>query len=204
MCNDYDWFMAFDIDEFLTFTDSQKTIDMYLSEDKFNNIDVIKINWMCFGDSGKLYDEPGVPIWERLTEPLPWDHSTWGRYDNQNIKLIVRTGLSLKYETPHVIKCNDYKACIATGGVIDDDVKHYDISLMIDFSYAYLRHYITKTISEWMENKMQRGYPDYNNYYTSLYPGAFFRHGNEWTLEKQNIIDKYMYENYIRKDGITK
>ena len=210
LCKNYDWFMAFDIDEFLTFKDNEITIDEFLSQQKFINTDVIYINWMCFGDSDKLRDEPGVPIYKRLTKPIKDDNRTWKNgystvgynqtfFDNQNFKSIVRTNIdNVKYYCAHRPEVQNNKLCIKnpSGEKISKNNIYTD---SVDFSCAYLRHYVTKTISEWIENKMQRGYPDMNNEYYTLYPAAFFRHGNEWTIEKQEIIDKYIYENYIRK-----
>ena len=209
MCKSYDWVMALDIDEFLTFTDDNMTIDKYLSQDHFSDVNEIWINWMCYGDSGKIYPEPGVAVYDYLTEPIKDGHSTWndpatGRLDNQNIKLILRTNLPIEYESPHIVKYPDnydFTVAIATGEHVIGCEKYLNYSERIDFSCAYIRHYVTKTISEWMQFKMQRGYPSYNNYYVAVYPGAFFRHGNQWTIEKQEFIDKFMYENYVKKDG---
>lgn len=208
-CKEYDWVMALDIDEFLTFTDENMTVSDFLSQQHFTDTDMIYINWKCYGDSDKIYYEAGIPIYERLTQPIAFDNRTWKDaestigftqlfYDNQHVKSIVRTNKNVQYLCPHnVVSYSHEKLCVknASGNNISD----YAITENIDYSCAYIRHYITKTIQEWMENKMQRGFPDSNNKYYTLYPAAFFRHGNKWTIEKQEYIDKFMYENYIKK-----
>ena len=207
-CNEYDWVMAIDIDEFLTFADENMTISDFLSQPCFNDTDIIYVNWKCYGDSGKIYREPDIPIYERLTEPIAFDTRTWKdaystvgftqlHYDNQCVKTIVRTNKNIKYLNSHIPDL-----VTKTAGGINEFVNPIEaVTKNVDFSCAYFRHYITKTIQEWMENKMQRGYPDSNNKYYTLYPAAFFRHGNQWTIEKQEFIDKFMYENYVKKDG---
>ena len=219
LCNDYDWVMAVDIDEFLTFTDENMTIDKYLLKNEFQKCDVIYVNWLNYGDSGKIYREPNIPVYERLTQPIAADNRTWENamsilgcnqyeYDNQTIKSIVRTRKQIKYINSHIVQSmtDDELCAMNTAGIIlpQSAIIEYGVLQLdyCDFSCAYLRHYVTKTIQEWMESKMQRGFPDaYNNCYYTKYPTSFFRHGNEWTIEKQEFIDKFMYENYVKKDG---
>ena len=213
-CKEYDWVMAVDIDEFLTFADENITINDFLSQSCFNDTDMIYVNWKCYGDSDKIYYEAGIPIYERLTQPIAFDNCTWKNaystigftqlhYDNQTVKSIVRTNKNIQYVNSHVpVNCGESDLVTKTAAGVNESVNPIEsVTKSVDFSCAYLRHYITKTLQEWMENKMQRGYPDSNNKYYTLYPAAFFRHGNKWTIEKQEFIDKFMYENYVKKDG---
>lgn len=209
-CKEYDWVFAIDIDEFLTFTDKNMTVNDFLSQQQFIDTDIIYINWMCYGDSDKIYYEAGIPIYKRLTKPIAFDNRTWIDaqstigytqlfYDNQHVKSFVRTNKNIQYLCPHNVVEFDKNTILQVKNASGVSVPNNGLTDNVDFSHAYIRHYITKTIQEWMENKMQRGYPDENNKYYTLYPSAFFRHGNKWTIEKQEFIDKFMYENYIKK-----
>ena len=186
------------------------TVSDFLSQQQFIDTDIIYINWMCYGDSDKIYYEAGIPIYERLTKPIAFDNRTWIDaqstigytqlfYDNQHVKSFVRTNKNIQYLCPHNVVEFDKNTILQVKNASGVSVPNNGLTDNVDFSHAYIRHYITKTIQEWMENKMQRGYPDENNKYYTLYPSAFFRHGNKWTIEKQEFIDKFMYENYIKK-----
>ena len=58
----------FDIDEYLEFVNKSKTINEYLSEDRFKKCEVIKINWLMFNDNNLIYYDNRT-LQERFTEP---------------------------------------------------------------------------------------------------------------------------------------
>jgi hypothetical protein len=51
------WMLYFDIDEYLEFVDKKITINDYLSQDRFNKCEVIKINWVMYINENLLYYE---------------------------------------------------------------------------------------------------------------------------------------------------
>lgn len=54
--NEYDWIAFFDVDEFLVINSKLtncESISQFLSQDKYNNISSICVNWRIFGDSGQ-------------------------------------------------------------------------------------------------------------------------------------------------------
>ena len=71
LSKDYDYMGFFDIDEFLYLND--KTIPDWLAEHKeFDDTDVIKFNWLYYGDNGLVHYD-NRPVQERFKEPCPID-----------------------------------------------------------------------------------------------------------------------------------
>lgn len=156
----YDWIAFFDCDEFLTFTDGVDDIHGFLSKKKFLPYQLMHINWKVYGDND-LLDNDGGSVVDRFKEPItPYDFKA--QYldipVNDHIKSIVRGGLSYVRwnETPHTLAGLDYHCCNPLGESVRANSPFQDY----DFSVAYIRHYTTKTIGEWVKNKMKRGIPD--------------------------------------------
>lgn len=153
----YDWIAFFDCDEFLTFVDDKMDIHSFLSLEKFLPFQAVHINWMIFGDND-LLDDDGRNIIERFPEPyLPLDFCTRERPWNDHIKSILRGGLSsFKWKSPHT-PSSAYLFCCNSEGKKVELISPFQKYV---FNTAYLRHYRTKTIGEWVSNKMKRGFPD--------------------------------------------
>lgn len=154
----YDWIAFFDVDEFLTFTDGGDNIHDFLTQKKFLPYQLMHINWKVYGDNN-LLDNDGRNVVERFVEPIPYD--TKVAYDfpvNNHVKTIVRGGLSyVKWnKTPHTPNCIGYVCCNPLGESVCANSPFQDYG----FNVAYIRHYSTKTIGEWVKNKMKRGIPD--------------------------------------------
>lgn len=156
---EFDWIAFFDCDEYLTFTDNSTDIHAFLSQEKFLPYQAIHVNWMVFGDN-ELLDYDGRSVTERFINPvLPLNFVTHNRPVNNHIKTIIRGGKgmsSLKWHSPHTPH-SDYLRCCSPEAV-ETDIR----SPFQDFVFetVYLRHFSTKTIGEWITNKMKRGLPD--------------------------------------------
>ena len=64
------WFIFFDIDEYLEFTDKNMNIRTYLDMPIFDKCDTIKIHWYIHDDNNLLYYDER-PLMERLNHSLP-------------------------------------------------------------------------------------------------------------------------------------
>ena len=186
--DDYDWFAFFDCDEFLVLT-KKKTIDEYLSSILFKNFDMIHLNWMCYGDSG-LLESDGRGLNEMFTEPIPYDTNV--AYDfpeNNHVKTLVRGGINcnvLFKDTPHtpfiVVDCCNNR------GIRCNSAWPF---IKYDFSEAYLKHFSTKTVTDYCE-KMKKGFPDQKwdgSRVKDLVATRFFRY-NLPTKEKVEIVKR--------------
>jgi len=178
----YDWMAFFDFDEFLVM--KQGTVKQWLGTFGRDE-DVALVNWMCMTDGGMIYND-GRPLTERFTEPMPYDRCVQRRFpENDHVKSIVRGGLSeVCFTNPHVPATPHNPR--------PSPFRRYD------FSAACLKHFTTKTISEWMSNKCQRGVGDRSKEdFDRKYAGRFFMY-NERTPEKQAYMD-----GFVRNAGMT-
>ena len=148
--NDYDWICFFDTDEFISI--NTKTINELLSNERYNNFNIIKLAWRVYGDNNQLYYED-KPVLERFTDAPHIQISHFA----PNYKCIVRTTLPfIHYEGPHYISDNKYiKACNSLGISINNNRN----VIINDFSNCYLKHMWCKSTEEFIQ-KMSRGYPD--------------------------------------------
>ena len=120
---------------------------------------MIHINWMCYGDSGKLEKEEGT-LKDRFPSPvMPYDFKkTYNFPDNNHIKSIVRGGLeNIEFNktgwshTPEGVS-----NCCNNKGISCNPNSPF---VPYDFTDAYLKHYVTKSTEEYIE-KIKRGFPD--------------------------------------------
>lgn len=192
----YDWIAFFDVDEFLTFSDGSDDIHDFLNQEKFLPYQLLHINWKVYGDND-LLDNDGRNVIERFVEPLPYNTRMYSSNlpENNHIKSIVRGGLSYVRwnKGPHTPICTGYHCCNPLGEHVNANSPFQNY----DFSVAYIRHYSTKTIGEWVKNKMKRGIPDRSveSWKELLNLDSFFRY-NRKTDEKQ------LYAEHILKDEL--
>jgi hypothetical protein len=185
----FDWFLFIDCDEFLYINEFNNIKD-FLTQTKFNNFDMIHINWMTYGDSNNIFYE-NKPLNERFTTPiLPIDFKVDYEFaHNNHIKSIVRGGMDeLVWGcTPHT-PSNNLKCCGADGNVCDSTSPF----LQFDFTYAHFKHYTTKTIEEFLTIKVNRGFPDGNkDLFKIINPIENFFKFNSITEEKIEYIKEY-------------
>ena len=179
----YDWIAYVDIDEYITLV-REETIEAYLSQDKFNEFNIIKLNWLIYGDNDNVRYE-NKPVIERFTTPCDLDLAHY--YDfpqNYHIKSIVRGGLGvIRWGTPHnpdVYGCS----CNGVGERVDDG----PFSVM-NYEEAYIKHFATKTAEEYLQ-KIIIGTPDrvHSLSYKLQLKKIFFKY-NKWTEEKEKILN---------------
>ena len=174
--NDFDWIAFFDFDEFLTLV-KDKDIKSYLSH--FEDFQGVKINWMIYTDNN-LIKSDGRGVLERFTTPMKYDRCITCRFpENNHTKSIIRCGIeNLKWnKTPHTV--SNIKYCNSIGDSCSNSpFEPYN------FKFAYIKHFTTKTIEEYINNKIKRGYPD----------------GNKDWFKKNNIIDKFFKYNDITNE----
>lgn len=157
-CYDYgefDWVLFIDIDEFFTLSEGSgyKDVESFIEARK-NDADAILINWRNYGDNGQLYYSPDGVI-HRFPNPLPDWYSLWNLWgnapENGHIKTFVRFGLNFKNAGPH-IGSGEFSTCNAEGKLVPNVFVQQEQT----YKVAYIRHYVTKSISEWAEQKVKR------------------------------------------------
>lgn len=181
---EYDWIAFFDADEFLIINDGS---DIHSFMARFNDYECLLLNWMVMTDSGQIYNTYR-PLMERFTVPMAYDkHVGYMFPENNHVKSIVKGGQGIiKFSTPH-IPLSVMACCDASGNSVNQSS-----FVPYNHSVAYLRHFQYKTIDEWINKKMRRGYPDqtYQYFLQNSSVENFFRI-NEKTQEKVEYLEKH-------------
>ena len=180
----YQWMAFFDFDEYLTMV---RDNDVHKLMERYEGHNCVFFNWMNYGDNGLVHDD-GRKLQERFTQPLP---DQYVQYDdileNDHIKCMVRGGVKnlCFFVCPH-LPSSKIDCCDSLGNTCEQ--KPYQKQ---NYSVAYLKHYITKTIEEWASNKWQKGAGTHMDIeeFRFRYTGRFFKY-NEWTPEKENVMRK--------------
>ena len=185
--NEYDWIAFFDFDEFLIL-EKDNDIKSYLS--RFDEgKQCVLINWMIMDDNDLIHND-GRNLLERFTRPMNENYPGIHPFkENDHVKSIVRGGLdNINFcETPHSPK-NDIVFCDSVGNICE-----YCYHKKRTFSGAYLKHFTTKTIEEWCNNKFMKGTADrdYDLFKQTYGIDAFFKF-NKKTIEKERYMKKYL------------
>ncbi len=191
---DYDWIAFFDCDEYLTFVDAQTDIHSFLKQNKFLPYQVVHINWKVYGDN-EQFDTDGRSIIERFKDPvMPIDFKT--KYtsfpENDIVKSVVRGGLRHIICDAHTPRSKYYSCCDTTGSPVRLNASNQPFN----FSVAYLRHYSTKTIGEWVRTKMIRGDVHHSGIIASEKASLdYFFRLNRRTEEKIRYAESLMKKN---------
>ena len=184
---EYDWFLFFDIDEFLTLP-AGISLKSLLADDIYADYNMIHVNWLVYGDCGLVYND-GRPCLERFVEPLPLDkRTTYNFPDNFHVKAMIRGGLDhCKFISPHTAAVPG-KCCTLTG----NQCEMYSPFAPYDFRRGFLKHFTTKTAQEYAM-KIKRGFCDRdwrgNLDEKQRMIDLFFKR-NEYTKEKASIFEQ--------------
>ena len=173
---DFDWFGFFDIDEFLYICDG-KSLNSFLSSDKFKNTDVIQFNWKCFGDNDLLKYED-KPVRERF--------KTKSRLQSEHVKSMVRGGFTNISLPCHIAIVKNGRYSYPNGKKTKCNFKQ-----PISLECAYVEHYLTKTIDEWCDRKFGTTSATGKDYFNDIDSRIkiFFAH-NKMTPEKKKIVEE--------------
>ena len=181
----YDWLAFFDFDEFLCFARPVRCDAIAATQLAAFLASIpaayhaVMIPWLMMTDSGLVRND-NRPCMERFTES-----TTRGE---QQGKCITRTGIAGARFTKsvHVPYTPVLNCCNPKG----EPTAQHRLQPQ-DTSVAYLKHFSTKTIEEWLTNKWQKGaagcrYEKFQRQYAD-----YFFTINERTLEKEAFIKNF-------------
>ena len=187
----FDWCLFCDIDEFLF---GVKDIHEFLSNPIYNDYQQIRVKWKLFGDDGMIERDMEVPVYKAfnkvLTKSLNRNLYDVGTLQKQG-KAFVKGNIEGAFSTsPHFFSIkerkNILKSCLPSGVetksaiIINDDYSKETV---------FLHHYMTKTLSEFIKQKMNRTDAVFKNYKLGF---NYFWRINKKTNEKVNYIYKNM------------
>ena len=175
--HNFKWCAFIDIDEFIILG-KWDNISQFVNDKIFKNAELIRLKWHIFGDDD-LIERPFIqPIYKEIKKRLI------GHFYENQLKSIVKGNLngiffkSVHY--PHI------KSKVPSKQFLSDGTKIPNAKIEIKSKNkepAYINHYITKTISEFIEQKLYRGNAALNqldlNYFWLI---------NKKTKKKQDYI----------------
>lgn len=188
--NNYDWILFIDIDEFL-FLEKHNNVKEFVSGFS-DDVDVIRLNWKHYTDSDKLDVKDG-------------NYNVLGRFPTEihvyfdfYAKSMIRTKINVKDEDIHV----------TSHGIFDRELRCYDALgnkcnsgryvKNIIHETAWINHYKTKTIGEYIRQKYFRGGPNKaSSYKYKDWKKTFFETNivrEEKLKYAEELIEKYNKE----------
>lgn len=159
----FDWVLFVDIDEFLM---GVKDIHNLTNI----NYQQVRIKWKLFGDDNIIERDTSIPVNGFFKQEK---HD--GRLEYQN-KSLVRGGLNIQINSCHFVKY--LKSCFPSGKQCQN--KELNI-LDYENEKVFIYHYMTKTLSEFINQKLNRGDAVWSNRKIGL---DYFWRINEKTTEK--------------------
>lgn len=139
----FDWVLFVDIDEFLI---GVENVHNFLSQDKFKMFNQIRIKWKLFGDDDVIERDTKIGVKDFFKEQK---HDNRLEYQN---KSFIRGGLFIQINSCHYVK--GLKSCFPTGKQCQSnklEITDYDNETF------FINHYMTKTLSEFVKQKLGRG-----------------------------------------------
>lgn len=151
--NKDDWTLFIDVDEFLTL---EKDKNVFEFVNCYNGADCILLNWKVYGDCGNDKYE-NKPVMERFKTPAPIDciyNDTLPGFitENYHVKSFYKkTDKYAMFTNPHNVQIRNGVYVQASGKVCDCSPW-----LEPDWKYACVNHYLTKSMEEFKERRLNK------------------------------------------------
>ena len=163
--NNFKWCAFIDIDEYIFGVDNVKE---WLSTIP-SKYDQVRIKWKLFGDDNLITRDMSKPVYEvfktRVKHSLHRNLTQKGNLESQG-KSIVRGGLdNIVITSPHFAsyqtRDNVLKSCLPSG----KECRYSKVVIheVYDKETIWLHHYMTKSLSEFIEQKLNRNDAVYND-----------------------------------------
>lgn len=150
----FDYVVFIDLDEYI-----------FIDKRKYNSIgdfiisleypDAVSLNWRIYGDNDYV-DDDGRFDCDRFLKPLPTFFSkdnVWGKQSmNWHVKTIYKSNLNIDAIFPHCSNGN-YYLVNSLGMPLEKNA----LQKKIVYENCYVKHFITRTISEFIKTKVSRG-----------------------------------------------
>lgn len=155
--------------------DKWANVSDFLSDAIFSDFDIIRLKWQLFGDDDVLKRDTSIPVFKFFKAPKKY----WNGRPVQQGKQIVRGHLEKRLQVENHYSFLDgiiQRACNPSGelSLTKNDV-------IGDLSNAHLNHYMTKTLDEFLNQKVSRGDAMFANRNIDI---TYFWKLNSRTLEK--------------------
>ena len=176
--NDYDWIFFCDIDEFVVIEDGMSVKDFLSS---LPQVDMIRLNCKHFTDGDELDVIDGnYNVFNRFKEEIPVDNDRFCK-----TFLNTKTDIGQQKICGHGVYDKKLKAINAEGNPCEVERKTRNVVHKV----AWVNHYRTKTIGEYIRQKYWRGGANHNPHRYSDWK-RYFQVTNNLTQEKIEYAEK--------------
>lgn len=161
LANDYDWMMLLDIDEFLQFEDPIHSIQEFVDDPTYDRYQYVHTSVVLFDDNDLITSNGNYSLQSRFTRIAQNDALS------HLCKPIIRTRMHhAVINSAHGFSWNSIfqedndkfiQGCTTIGQPF---VKGGFVLQEYNFKKAWIKHFIFKTLEEYIDNKQKRGWPD--------------------------------------------
>ena len=193
----YDWFMFFDVDEYLILP-NYKNIHEFLEDEIYKDYNIIHVHWIFYDDNNLIFYD-NRPLQKRFVRPR---HLIAKNFTNNHIKSIIRNKFhKLLFTNSHtpITRNKRYKVCDVTGkNITNTYFSDENPAELLNLTVPYLKHFGCRTVEEYFKIKMNRGSatPYGNENFERVLSKDFFFNLNDWNIKKEFIADYYINEYY--------
>lgn len=155
--DNFEWCIFCDIDEFLVGIDNVKT---FLSNQRYKNTQQIRIKWKLFGDDDLIERDMTKSVMEtftkEITSSLHRDLDKVGDLEIQGKAIVKGHIKGVVFRSPHFACIGNrlLKSVLPSGAKCESCVR-----IREDYSKesVFFNHYMTKSLSEFIKQKVNRG-----------------------------------------------
>ena len=197
--DEYDWIAFIDVDEFIALYEDN-TIQEFLSRDKFSDAGAVFLYWVQFGDNGLLHYD-NRPVYERFTTHID---QTQNRANTFKIILRGKINIFVYFEDANAVSFdNPDRMNFVIVDAAGREIGPYMGYTQWSYDCAALNHYQTLTIDEFLCRRFgRRSYADKASSFNQDVIMGIFWQLNEWTEEKQRIIDDFLGTYEMKEDNV--
>ena len=143
----FDWCAFLDIDEYIVLN-KWSNIQEFVSDDIFKNAQAIRLNWHMYGDDDLIERDMSIPVYEVFKTQL-------NHYYNYHGKEIIRGGIeNIWIESTHWA---EVQGKLLYQIMPDGRETYGKVNGLRNCNEAYINHYMTKSLSEFVNQKLNRG-----------------------------------------------
>ena len=189
----FDYIAFFDSDEYLILNKWRNVHDML---NEFKGADIVSVGWINYDDMGIIKRDESIPVNKFFTRPSKIGNT------HHHYKNFIKTGINNIYIHQHSIESRGK----SLSNIVRVDLNHMRIDPeeylvqyleMNPFKNAFIKHVMTKTLIEYINEKAFNGKPTGVNDKTTGKSFGYFFDINERTPEKERIVNNFIkdYEN---------
>lgn len=179
--SDFSWCAFIDVDEFIVLNKWNNIKEM-VNDERFKGFNSIRLGWRIYGDDDAVERDMSVPVYKFFKK------RKMTRKKKEGKQITAGGVLEAKIENhAYVVNGRIGNQCTVNGVRSTTKNEAVDINGNFEFDDAYINHYQTKTLSEFLRQKYHRGDAMFEKNKIDL---RYFWEINKKTLEKIEYLKK--------------